>query len=73
MDEGILEVKLLPAWTPSSVKSEIIAALSKSELLQAGIGYWTVKDALFGPHLPRVLRSKNGFACVDLHPPRSTP
>ena len=69
MDDGILDVKLLPTWSPSSVKSEIVSALSRSQLLQAGIGYWTVTDALFGPHLAPALRDDSGFACVDLHPP----
>lgn len=69
MDEGILDVQLLPVWSPSSVKTELIAALSKSTLLQAGIGYWTVRDALFGPHLTRALRDDSGFVCVDLYPP----
>ena len=69
MDEGIMDVKLLPTWSPSSVKSEIVSALSRSQLLQAGIGYWTVTDALFGPHLTPALRDDSGFACIDLHPP----
>src|SRR5438874_2047722 len=69
MDDGILDMTLLPAWSPPSVKAALIAALSKSTLLQAGIGYWTVNDALLGPHLARALKDNSGFVCVDLHPP----
>src|SRR5688572_13290188 len=69
MDESILDIRLLPAWSPSSVKAELIAALSRSELMQAGIAYWTVKDTLLGQHLPRCLRHDSGFVCIDLHPP----
>lgn len=69
MDDGILDVSLLPAWSPSSVRSALIAALSRSTLLQAGIGYWTIDSALLGPDLVRALEHASGFACVDLHPP----
>jgi hypothetical protein len=69
MLEGILDIRLLPPWSPSSVQSDLVAALSRAEHLQAGIGYWTIDDALLGPHLARTLRDERGFACVDLHPP----
>lgn len=69
MDEGILDVSLLPAWSPSSVKAALSAALSRSTLLQAGIGYWTIDDALIGPELVRAIQAESGFICVDLHPP----
>ena len=69
MLEGILDIRLLPPWSPSSVKSDLVAALTRADHLQAGIGYWTIDDALLGPHLARTLREDSGFACVDLHPP----
>lgn len=69
MDDGILNVKLLPAWSPSSVRAELTAALSRSHLLQAAIAYWTVPDGLLGPHLVRALNDNSGFVCVDLHRP----
>ena len=61
MDDGILEITLLPAWSPPSVKAALISALSRSTLLQAGVGYWTVNDALLGPHLVRALKDSSGF------------
>jgi hypothetical protein len=53
MDEGILSIKLVPAWSPPTIAPGLVAALARSSLLQAGIGYWTINDALLGPHLPR--------------------
>lgn len=69
MDDGILDVALLPAWSRSSVRDALTAALSRSARLQAGIGYWTIDPALLGPDLVRALQHESGFACVDLHPP----
>jgi hypothetical protein len=69
MDDGILDVSLLPAWSPSSVKAALMAALSRSTLLQAGIGYWTIDGGLLGPDLVRSIQDESGFICVDLHPP----
>lgn len=69
MDDGILDIALLPAWSPSSVREALTAALSKCTRLQAGIGYWTIAPALLGPALVRALQHESGFACVDLHPP----
>jgi len=69
MLEGILDIRLLPPWSPSSVKADLVAALSRAHHLQAGIGYWTIDDALFGPDLARTLCEDSGFACVDLHAP----
>jgi hypothetical protein len=69
MDHGILEIKLLPEWSPSSVQAVLKSALSRSQFLQAGIAYWTVSDQVFGRVLPNALRDDNGFLCVDLHPP----
>lgn len=69
MDDGILDVSLLPTWSPSSVKAALTAALSRSTLLQAGIGYWTIDGALLGPDLVRATQNESGFICVDLHPP----
>lgn len=69
MDAGILDIALLPAWSPSSAREALTAALSRSARLQAGIGYWTIAPALLGPHLVRALQHERGFACVDLHPP----
>src|SRR5208282_2206704 len=69
MDDGILEIRLVPAWSPSSVHAELKSALSRSQLMQAGIAYWTVNDNIFGPSLPRALGDDSGFLCVDLHPP----
>ena len=69
MDAGILDIALLPAWSPSSVREALTAALSRSARLQAGIGYWTIDPALLGPDLVRALQHESGFACVDMHPP----
>ena len=69
MDDGIFEIKLLPAWSPSNIQAVLKSALSRSQFLQAGIAYWTVNDQIFGSSLPRALRDDNGFVCVDLHPP----
>jgi hypothetical protein len=69
MDDGILGINLLPAWSPSSVKSELVATLSRAELLQAGIGYSTIQPDLLGPPMVRALSNDSGFACVDLHLP----
>ena len=69
MDDGIFEIKLLPAWSPSSVQAVLKSALSRSQFLQASIAYWTVNDNMFGASLPTALRADNGFLCVDLHPP----
>ena len=66
MDAGILDVALLPAWSPSSVRETLTVALSRSTRLQAGIGYWTIDPALLGPDLVRALQDEHGFACVDL-------
>jgi hypothetical protein len=69
MDDGILDIALLPAWSPSSVKAALSTALSRATRLQAGIGYWTIDSALLGPDLVRAIQHENGFVCVDLHPP----
>lgn len=69
MDDGILDIALLPAWSPSSVREALTAALSRCARLQAGIGYWTIDPALLGPGLVQALQHESGFACVDLHPP----
>jgi hypothetical protein len=69
MDDDILDIKLLPAWSPSSVKRELQSALGRSQLLQASIAYWTVSDRLFGPLLSQALGDASGFVCVDLHLP----
>ena len=37
MDDDILDIKLLPAWSPSSVKTELRSALGRAQLLQASI------------------------------------
>ncbi len=69
MDEDILDIRLLPAWSPSSVKGELRAALGRAHLLQASIAYWTISDRLFGPLLTKPLSDPSGFLCVDLHLP----
>ena len=69
MDDGILDIALLPAWSPSSVKAALTAALSRSTRLQAGIGSWTSDSALLGHVLVRAIQHESGFVCVDLHPP----
>ena len=69
MNDGILDVALLPAWSTPSVREALTAALSRSARLQAGIGYWTIDPALLGPGLGQALQHQGGFACVDLHPP----
>jgi len=69
MDDGILEITLLPAWDSPNVREALKSALSRSQLLQAGIAYWTVNDSMFGSCLPRALGHASGYLCVDLHPP----
>jgi hypothetical protein len=69
MDDGILDIALLPAWSPSGVREALTAALSRSARLQAGIGYWTIDPALLAPGLVQALQHDSGFVCVDLHPP----
>ncbi len=69
MLEGILDIRLLPSWSPSSVQDDLAASLARADHLQAGIGFWTINDALLGPHLARALGGERGFACVDLHSP----
>lgn len=69
MDHGILDIALLPAWTPPSVTPALTAALSRATRLQAGIAFWTINLALLGPDLVRALSHEQGFVCVDLHPP----
>ena len=69
MDDDILDIKLLPAWSPSGVKTELQSALKRSQLLQASVAYWTVSDHIFGPLLSRPLSNDSGFVCVDLHLP----
>jgi hypothetical protein len=67
--DGILNVQLIPRWAPSSVRWDLMEALARARYLQAGIGYWTISDALLGPDLARSLSDVNGFVCVDLHLP----
>jgi hypothetical protein len=69
MDDGIIEVKLLPLWDRPSIRGALNSALSQCQLLQAGIAYWTVKDSMFGACLSSALRHASGFQCVDIHPP----
>lgn len=69
MDDGILEINLLPAWDSPNVRAMLKSVLSRSQLLQAAIAYWTVNDTMFGSCLPRALSHDSGFLCVDLHPP----
>ncbi len=69
MDAGILDIALLPAWSPPSVREALTAALSRATRLQAGIGYWTIDHALLGPDLVRAIQHEHGFVTVDLHPP----
>ncbi len=69
MDDGLLEINLLPAWDSPNVRLKLKSALSRSQLLQAAVAYWTVNDKMFGSCLPRALSHASGFLCVDLHPP----
>jgi hypothetical protein len=69
MDDGILEVKLLPKWDSPSIRSALEASLSKSTLLQAAVAFWTVSDDLLRNRISPTLGHKSGFLCVDLHPP----
>jgi hypothetical protein len=39
MLEGILDIRILPPWSPSSVKFDLTATLSRADHLQAGIGF----------------------------------
>ena len=69
MDEGILDIRLLPAWSPSHITTELTAALARSQLMQAGIAYWTVNPRMFGQPLATALGRDDAFLCVDLHAP----
>ena len=69
MTDGVLDIQLVPGWSPSSVKWDLTAALARAQYLQAGIGYWTISDTLLGSDLARTLRDDDGFVCVDLHLP----
>jgi hypothetical protein len=69
MDDGILNVKLVPSWNSPNIRNLLRRSLSNFELLQAGIAYWTVDDNMFGGRLSQSLAHKDGFLCVDLHPP----
>src|SRR5688500_5235303 len=69
MTDGIIDIQLIPQWSSSRVTANLTAALSFAHHRQAGIGYWTIQDALLGPDLARTLRDDEGFAGVDLHPP----
>ena len=69
MDEGILDVKLVPAWNSPGIRPLLQRSLFESQLLQAGIAYWTVNDGMFGSSLARTLAHESGFLCVDLHQP----
>ena len=52
MADDILDIRLLPAWSPSSVKAELRAALGRAQLLQASVAYldsqrsplWSIAD-----------------------------
>jgi len=69
MSVDILGVNLLPAWDSPSVQQALISVLTRSQLLQAGIAYWTVDESMFGTGLARALRDASGFLCVDIHAP----
>ena len=69
MHDDILEIKLVPAWDSPSIESELKAALSQCELLQASVAFWAVKDKLFGTSLTKTLAHKDGFLCADLSLP----
>jgi hypothetical protein len=69
MVEGIVDIRLVPTWSASSVTRALMAALSRAAHLQAGIGYWTISGALLGDDLAARLGGDHGFVCVDLHLP----
>jgi hypothetical protein len=69
MMDGILDIKLIPEWDTPSIHGTLKAALSRADLLQAGVAFWTVNDSKFGSCLPKALGHDSGFLCVDLHPP----
>jgi hypothetical protein len=69
MDNDILDIRILPPWSPSSVLRKLTSTISKSQILQAGIAYWTINDDIFGPQLARALSDPSSFLCVDLHAP----
>jgi hypothetical protein len=46
-----------------------MAALSRAAHLQAGIGYWTISDALLGDDPAKRLSGDHGLVCVDLQLP----
>ena len=69
MDDGILDIKLLPKWDSPSIRSALEASLSKSTLLQAAVAFWTVSDNLLHNRISPPLGNNSGFLCVDLHLP----
>ena len=69
MDDGILDITLLPAWGSPRVDGELKTALSRSQVFRAAIAFWTVTDKVLGASFPRALGHKDGFLCVDLHSP----
>jgi len=69
MNEDILDIRLLPAWSPSHITDDLGAALARADFMQAGVAYWTVNPSIFGQPLAAALRRDDGFLCVDLHPP----
>ena len=69
MDDGILDIRLLPAWSPSSVREELASALDKADFLQGAVAYWTIDGRMSGDLLVKSLRHRDAFVCVDLHIP----
>ncbi len=69
MNDGILDVKLLPTWKSPSIQRALKAALSKCALLQGAVAYWTVAENLFGNTVSPTLKHDSGFMCVDIHLP----
>jgi len=69
MNDGILDVKLLPTWKSPSIHRALTVALSKCALLQGAVAYWTVADGLFGNKVSPALKHDSGFMCVDIHLP----
>ena len=69
VEDGILDIKLLPKWDSPSIRSALEASLSRSTLLQAAVAFWTVSDNLLHNRISPPLGSNSGFLCVDLHLP----
>jgi hypothetical protein len=69
MVEGVLDIKLVPAWHAPSIVPPLKSSLSRCAWLQGAVAFWTVSDSFFSNRIAHALRDGNSFMCVDLHLP----